>query len=239
MFNAANRFRYRPIGPTEEGIVSFSHDLRQQADSIFDAILHHPFVRGIATATLTREQLAHYVQQDFQYLTVFCQIYALAIAKATTREDMSLFHQRIGYVLHSETHPHHNFAEVAGYELEELMHGTLLPTSRNYTRHMLHVAYSGSLGEILAALLPCPWTYWEIGVQLKEEVTPNPAHPFQPWIDFYAGSETTQQLVQRLDRWAEEANADERARMADHFLTSCRMEYLFWEMAYNLEAWPV
>jgi thiaminase/transcriptional activator TenA len=219
--------------------VSFSHDLRQQAAPIFDAILHHPFVRGIATATLTREQLAHYVQQDFQYLTVFCQIYGLAIAKATSREDMALFHQRMGYVLHSETHPHHNFAEVAGYQLDELTHGTLLPTSRNYTRHMLHVAYSGSLGEILAALLPCPWTYWEIGVQLKEEVTGEPAHPFQPWIDFYAGSETTQQLVQRLDQWAAGAHADERARMADHFLTSCRMEYLFWEMAYNLEAWPV
>jgi thiaminase/transcriptional activator TenA len=37
---------------------------------------------------------------------VFCQIYGLAIAKATTREDMAMFHQRMGYVLHSETHPH-------------------------------------------------------------------------------------------------------------------------------------
>ncbi len=45
--------------------MSFSHDLRQQADPIFDAILHHPFVRGIATGTLTREQLAQYLQQDF------------------------------------------------------------------------------------------------------------------------------------------------------------------------------
>ena len=52
--------------------MSFSHELRQQADSIFEAILHHPFVRGIATGTLTREQLAHYVRQDFQYLTVSC-----------------------------------------------------------------------------------------------------------------------------------------------------------------------
>jgi thiaminase/transcriptional activator TenA len=76
-------------------------------------------------------------------------------------------------------------------------------------------------------------------VQLKEEVTANPTHPFQPWIDFYARSEATQQLVQRLDQWADGAHADERARMTDHFLTSCRMEYLFWEMAYNLEAWPV
>lgn len=76
-------------------------------------------------------------------------------------------------------------------------------------------------------------------MQLKEEVTPDPAHPFQSWIDFYASSESTQQLVQRLDQWADGVSADERAWMADHFLTSCRMEYLFWEMAYKLEAWPV
>jgi thiaminase/transcriptional activator TenA len=73
----------------------------------------------------------------------------------------------------------------------------------------------------------------------------NLIHLFKPdsylllWIDFYAHSETTQQLVQRLDQWAAGAHADEWVRMADHFLTSCRMEYLFWEMAYNLEAWPV
>ena len=220
----------------------FSEYLRQQADPIFEAIFAHPFVRGIATGDLTSEQLAHYVGQDFQYLNVFCQIYGLAIAKSSTREDMAFFHQRMGFVLNSETHPHHNFANVAGYKLEELEHADLLPTSRNYTRHMLHVAHSGTLGELLAVLLPCPLTYWEIGRKLQREVKPDDNHPFRPWIDFYAahGSEETSELfLGRLDAYAAQAHEAEKARMEDHFLTSCRMEYMFWDMAYNLESWPV
>ena len=220
----------------------FSKYLRQQADPIFEAIFAHPFVRGIASGDLTSEQLAHYVRQDFQYLNVFCQIYGLAIAKSSTREDMAFFHQRMGFVLNSETHPHHNFADVAGYKLEDLAHADLLPTSRNYTRHMLHVAHTGSLGELLAVLLPCPLTYWEIGLKLQQEVKPDDSHPFKPWIDFYAahGSEEISELfLGRLDAYAEQAHAAEKSRMADHFLTSCRMEYMFWDMAYNLEDWPV
>ena len=76
----------------------FSKYLRQQADPIFEAIFAHPFVRGIANGDLTSEQLAHYVGQDFQYLNVFCQIYGLAIAKSSTRDDMAFFHQRMGFV---------------------------------------------------------------------------------------------------------------------------------------------
>ena len=220
----------------------FSKHLRQQADPIFEAIFAHPFVRGIASGDLTSEQLAHYVRQDFQYLNVFCQIYGLAIAKSSTREDMAFFHQRMGFVLNSETHPHHNFADVAGYKLEDLAHADLLPTSRNYTRHMLHVAHGGSLGELLAVLLPCPLTYWEIGLKLQQEVKPDASHPFKPWIDFYAAhgsEEISESFLGRLDAYAEQSHAAEKARMADHFLTSCRMEYMFWDMAYNLESWPV
>ena len=220
----------------------FSTYLRQQADPIFEAIFAHPFVRGIASGDLNSDQLVHYVRQDFQYLNVFCQIYGLAIAKSSTREDMAFFHQRMGFVLNSETHPHHNFADVAGYKLEDLAHADLLPTSRNYTRHMLHVAHSGSLGELVAVLLPCPLTYWEIGLKLQQEVKPDASHPFKPWIDFYAAhgsEEVSESFLSRLDAYAEQAREAEKARMEDHFLTSCRMEYMFWDMAYNLEAWPV
>jgi thiaminase/transcriptional activator TenA len=38
---------------------------------------------------------------------------------------------------------------------------------------------------------------------------------------------------------AEKAGADEVARMEEAYLTSLRYEYLFWDMAYKLEAWPV
>ena len=226
-----------------ERSTSFTGELRSKADPIFEAIFDHPYVRGIAKGELSSEQLAHYVRQDFQYLTVFCQVYGLAISKSTVREDIAFFDEQIGFVLDSENHPHRNLARVSGYPIRELERSDeLAPTARNYTRHMLYEAHQGTLGELLSALYPCPLTYWEIGQRLKEEVRPDDSHPFKEWIEFYADpvvGEICGEFSRRIDALAEEAGESQRQRMADNFTTSCRMEYLFWEMAYNLEGWPV
>lgn len=228
---------------TETSNASFTEELRTKADPIYEEIFHHPFIRGIAEGDLKSEQLVHYVRQDFQYLTVFCQIYGIAISKSARREDIEFFNEQISFVMDSENHPHQNFAAVSGVSMKELEQPTpLAPTARNYTRHMLHAAYSGTLGELLAALYPCPLTYWEIGAALKEEVQPDESHPFRDWIEFYADDAVGQictEFSTRLDRLAADAGEAERARMRDHYLTSCRMEYMFWSMAYNLEDWPV
>lgn len=223
--------------------MSFTKQLRQEADPVFEAIFDHPFVRGLAAGELESEQLAHYVRQDFQYLTVFCQIYGLAISKCTEREDIEFFNEQVTFVLDSENHPHQNLARVSGYPMEELERAEALsPTARNYTRHMLYAAHSGTLGELLCALYPCPLTYYEIGVRLKEEIAPESSHPFKEWIEFYADPAVggiCQGLSSRIDALAADAGGEERVRMADHYLTSCRMEYLFWGMAYEVERWPV
>ncbi|TCJ20030.1 thiaminase II [Rubrobacter taiwanensis] len=223
--------------------MKFTDELRQKADPIYEAIFGHPFVRGIAGGSLSGEQLAHYVRQDFQYLTVFCQVYGLAISKSTRREDIEFFNEQIRFILDSENHPHRNFAAVSGHSMKELEQAaTLTPTARNYTRHMLYAAHSGTLGELLCALYPCPLTYWEIGLRLKEEVRPDDSHPFREWIEFYADpvvGDICREFASRIDRLAADAGAAERARMEDHYLTSCRMEYMFWSMAYDLEGWPV
>ncbi len=41
-----------------------------------------------------------------------------------------------------------------------------------------------------------------------------------------------------MEELAAHASEDERRRMMDHFLTSSRYEYLFWEAAYTMEQWP-
>jgi len=227
-----------------ERSTSFTQELREKAHPVFEAIFCHPFVGGIAEGSLSSEQLAHYVRQDFQYLTVFCQVYGLAVSKSTRREDIAFFSGQIGFVLDSENHPHRNLARVSGYAMEELERAdSLAPTARSYTRHMLYAAHSGTLGELLCALYPCPLTYWEIGLRLEEEeVKPDGSHPFKEWIEFYADpvvGDICREFAERVDRLAARAGEDERARMEENFLVSCRMEYLFWEMAYDLEGWAV
>ncbi|MGG6309572.1 thiaminase II [Paenibacillus macerans] len=221
--------------------MSFSQELRRQADDIFQAIFEHPFVKGIASGDLQKEQLIHYVKQDFEYLNAYMRIYGIAISKSTTREEIATFNEQIGFILNSEIHPHQNFCRIAGVKFEDMQGFPLAPSAHHYIRHMLTVAHEGSLGEIFAVLLPCPWTYLEIGQKLLDEVKPTPEHPFYEWMQFYgsrAGG-VTERFAQALDRWAETAAETERRTMADHFLKSCQLEYLFWDMAYRLEEWPV
>ncbi|MCC5896281.1 MAG: thiaminase II [Alkalibacterium sp.] len=222
--------------------MTFTQELRKEAESIFSNILSHPFVKGIGSAQLKPEQLIHYVKQDFEYLNTFIQIYGLALSKSETREDMSVFNQQIDFILHSEIHPHNNFCEVAGVAYESLQYEPLAPTAHHYTRHMIDVAHKGSFGEILAVLLPCPWTYLEIGHHLKNTLTIDEGHPFYEWISFYAKEESltiTNTFRSRLDAYAETASAGEKKRMKEAFIKSCQLEWMFWEMAYTIETWPV
>lgn len=219
--------------------MSFSAELRREATPIFNAIFEHHFVQGIAKGELKKEQLIHYVKQDFEYLNSFIQIYGIAVSKCEAREDMDMFNKQIGFILNSEIHPH--FCQVAGVSYDLLQGFPLSPSARHYISHMRSVAYKGTLGEILAVLLPCPWTYWEIGKRLLHEVNPDRSHPFYEWINFY-GNRTdsiTTKFCARLDEWAMKATEREKEKMREHFLISCQLEYMFWDMAYKLEEWPV
>lgn len=223
--------------------MSFTKELREQGDSIFEAIFNHPFILGIERGDLRSEQLVHYVKQDFQYLTVFCQVYGLAISKTHRRDYIEFFNDQIGFVLNTEIHPHRNFAEVAGVPLASLQQETqMAPTAYSYTRHMLYAAHSGSLARMLCALLPCPLTYWEIGLRLKPAIEREPEHPFKHWIDFYASPEiagVNHRFAAMINELAEHESEPEREQMTRNFITSCRMEYSFWEMAFTLEDWAV
>lgn len=222
--------------------MNFCQEMRKQADPIFKALFQHPFVRGIAEGNLQKEQLIHYVKQDFEYLNTFMKMYGLAIAKCEQREDIAFFNEGINHILHSEVHPHNNLCRVAGVRYEDLQGFPSAPTASHYMNHMLSVGKSGTLGETLAVLAACPWTYWEIGDLLYKEVQPDENHPFYEWIYFY-GNESMGERMQtwqyRLNQCALVASTQEQNKMMKHFLTSCQLEYMFFDMAYHLEQWPV
>ncbi|MDQ0269338.1 thiaminase II [Cytobacillus purgationiresistens] len=221
--------------------MSFSQELRQEANYIFEACYNHLFVKGIAEGKLGKEQLIHYVKQDFEYLNAIVQTYALGISKATNREEMAMFNTSISFVLNSELHPHNNFCQIADVKYEDLQGHHLAPAAQHYTRHMLNVGRSGSVEEIIAVTLPCPYIYAYIGDRIMEDYKPNRSHPFYDWISFYGGKEHERLnfSLKRFDQLAEQAPEKERNKMKEHFMLSCQLEYMFFDMAYKLEDWPV
>lgn len=222
--------------------MTFTETLRTENQDIYEAIFNHSFVQGIGKGSVPKEALAHYIKADYEYLNAFMHIYGIAISKSNKREDISFFNNQIDFVLNSEIHPHNNFCEQIGVSYEELQGYPLPPTADHYVKHMMFHAHMGSLAEIIAALLPCPWTYLEIGQELMRTYQPADDHPFYRWISFYATDEVediTMQMRNMLDKLAEDASPAELKRIKYAFRKSCQLELSFWEMAYTCEVWPV
>lgn len=221
--------------------MSFSEQLREKTNYIFDACYNHPFIQGIAKGEVEKEQLIHYVKQDYEYLNAMIQTKAYGMAKCTSREDMEMFNTSIGFILNSEIHPHRNLCEVAGVQYEELQGFPLAPTALHYISHMLNVSQAGTLGEAIAVSLPCPWIYLYVGERIMREYKPDQNHPFYEWISFYGAQEEPRMnaYLKKLDVLAEQASQEEKERMQKHFVLSCELEYMFFDMAYKLEDWPV
>jgi thiaminase/transcriptional activator TenA len=221
--------------------VSFSATLRERADPIWRAQLAHPFVRGIGDGTLDLERFKHWVRQDYLFLVEYCRLFALGAARAPDMETLGRFADLLQATARTEMDLHRAYASEFGIAEAELEREPMAPTTRAYTDFLVRVAATGDFGELAAALLPCMWGFAEIGQGLKARGLP--ADPrYAKWIEMYADPgfvELGDWCRQLVDRLAAGAAEDARRRMEAAFLTSSRYEYLFWEMAWRRESWPV
>jgi thiaminase (transcriptional activator TenA) len=167
-------------------------------------------------------------------------VLALAVARGGRLREMSFFAELLHGTLETEMALHRSYCAEFGITQEDLESTRLAPTAHAYTRHLLSVGALGTEAEILAALLPCMVTYAEIGTAL-DAAPPAAAPLYVRWIELYA-SEPFQQIARRVeeafDRMEPLAGAEEAERCRDHYTTSFRYEWMFWEMSYRMETWP-
>lgn len=218
---------------------AFRQELRAAAEPIWRAIFGHPFVREVGTGTLERVRFLFFIRQDFLYLRDFTRVLCLGGAKATDLATADLFARHAHNTVLVERAMHQAFARRLGLTARALEATEPAPATVAYTRHLLAVAEAGSLGELVAAVLPCYWVYWEVGRRLKRRVPKEPL--YARWIRAYASAQYGRLVQEQLalaDRLGRAAGKAERARMLEHFVTSSRYEYLFWDQAWKLETWP-
>ena len=222
--------------------MSFAEDVEKKAKPIRRAILKHPFVTGIGDGTLDVEKFKFYVRQDYVYLIDYSRVLAMAAARAPDLDTMGWFARLLHETLNTEMELHRGYCAQFGITSAELEETRAAPTTMAYTRFLLNVAYQGSYQELAASFLPCQWGYWEICDHLARKGEPEHAPLYCQWIRMYVSPEYraladwARRLAKRL---AEEASPGEVAKMEQAYLTSLRYEYMFWEMSYNLEVWPV
>jgi len=216
--------------------MKFTEQLRLQVEDCWQRSFTHPFITELIEGSLPEEKFVHYVQNDSYYLGIFARVQAIGASKATDLKTSG----RMAFHAHSTADAEHALHDTffGILELKREVNFLPAPTAYEYATHLLAIAHTGTLGEIIAAILPCYWLYSEIGLRYQNS---DPNHPiYSKWIETYGDewfSELVREQINRLDELAELCSADERKRMERHFLISSEYEYRFWEMAYHLESW--
>ncbi|WP_168120577.1 thiaminase II [Paenibacillus sp. HB172176] len=216
--------------------------LYESSRSLWEQSHRHPFLTELANGSLSEERFIYYLKQDYVYLIDYAKLFAIASVKSPDLDTMHRYAELYHSTLHVEMELHRQYAERFGVSRSDLEQTRPAPTTIAYTKYLLDVAASGSLAQVVAALLPCMWSYREIGVSLAA-VPGALEHPlFREWILMYSSDEfgqLTDWCVDQMNRLGDGLPERELLRLEEHFVTASRLEYLFWDMAYKLEEWPV
>jgi thiaminase/transcriptional activator TenA len=222
--------------------MSFSDRLRQLAKPIWDAQLAHPFVVALGKGTLPEQKFKYYILQDARFLGDLSRVFSAGAQKAPDSESALRFTKLAEETITVERSLHESYGKRWRMTPQEMISVPMAPTTYAYTRHMLAVAQSGTAAEITVVALPCAWIYCVIGQHLLKHGPPRAGHPYRDWLLLYASpefAEVQKWMRQKVDEWAKRAGRDEKRRMEEAFVISSRYEWMFWEMAWKEEQWPV
>ena len=209
-------------------------------EDIYAAILEHPFIAGLTDGSLEREAFRFYVVQDAHYLREYARALSVAAAKAPGEADIAMFSEHAAGAIAVERSLHDSFFADFAMSEQEVAATPMAPTNLAYTSYLLATVYGGSFAEALGAVLPCYWIYWEVGKALLARGSPDPL--YQRWIETYGGEDfaaVVRAVLVLTDRLGPELAAAQEASMHERFRATSRYEWMFWEMGWRGEPWPV
>ncbi|MDN5698259.1 MAG: thiaminase II [Rubrobacter sp.] len=224
-------------GKRKEG---FTAELWNRAAPIYEQIIEHPFLAGLSDGSLPDECFRHYVLQDALYLSEYARVLSLIGVRSGEDETLAMFNEHSSGAIAVERELHESFLSELGISDSEASRAKPAPTTLAYTSYLLRTAALGSYAEALCAALPCYWIYREVGSELSKVSSPVPR--YDRWIQTYAGEDfgrLVEAVLDLTDNVGERLSEDERSRAANAFETAARYEWMFWNMGWTLEIWPV
>lgn len=178
--------------------------------------------------------------QDALYLRDYARALSLAGVRSPGEDALVMFNEHSAGAIMVERSLHDSFMKELNVSGDELARTPVAPTTLAYTSYLLRTASLGDYPEVLGAVLPCYWIYAEVGKALLERGSPNPM--YQKWIETYGG-EDFNALVEAVlgvtDRACENLSPSQREKVTKAFVTTSHYEWMFWNMGWTLERWPV
>ena len=218
----------------------FTSELWQGIGDIYRGILVHPFLTGLTDGSLPHGTFAFYVVQDALYLRQYAQALAAVASRAPDAAGTEMFARHAADAVAVERALHESLLADLGIDPTAASAAKPAPTNLAYTSYLLAAIYGGSYADGIGAVLPCYWIYWEVGKELQRRGSPDPR--YQRWIDTYGGEEfgaAVRAVLAVTDELGPVLAPRERERVHQHFRVTSRYEWMFWDMGYRKQTWPI
>ncbi|MBO9675886.1 MAG: TenA family protein [Sphingobacteriaceae bacterium] len=209
----------------------------ERVKPIYNQILTMPFNSELSNGTLPKEKFIFYLAQDAYYLLEFGRTLSTISGRMQNAELVLAYAGFSTGAIFAEQHLHES------YFVEFGLPGKVEPTPSTllYTNYILNQAVYASVEVAAAAVLPCFWIYKAVGDYIFAQQTGD-QNPYKRWIDMYAGAEfaaAVEKAIAITDQLATGTNAGTREKMLAVFEMATRLEWMFWDSAYEQEKWKI
>src|SRR5258707_10725463 len=218
----------------------FSGELWDGITDIYAAILAHPFIGGMTEGSWPADAFTFYVVQDALYLRRYAQALAAVATHAPDPAQTEMFARHAAGIVTVEMGLHQTLLADLDIDPAAVDAAQEAPTTLAYNSYLLAATQGGSYAEGVGTVLPCYWIYGEVGKHLLGRGSPKPK--YQRWIGTYGGEEfdaAVRDVLAVTHKLGPGLSPAQRQRGHRHFRTTSRYEWMFWDMGYRKEAWPV
>ncbi|MDE5886791.1 MAG: TenA family protein [Muribaculaceae bacterium] len=214
----------------------WSEEAWESSEDIYLAILSHPFIKELTDGSLPRECFDYYLRQDSLYLRQYFRVLAHIASRLTNIDFADTFIHFAADGVAVEKALHQSFLKDNPLSEEDMSPGCTLYTSVLLSQVLRPVEVEA------AAILPCFWIYQKVGDHILASCRNIEDNPYKEWIRTYADpafAESTRRAIGICDALAEKAAPEIRMEMTGIYRQCARMEWIFWDSAWNLEKWKI
>ena len=215
--------------------MKFSEELREATGEQWSLVINHRFTNELADGTIDRSCLKRYLIQDHRFLDSFVVLLSSIVAHARSLSDRIPGCQFLGLITGKENTYFERSFEKLGVTQEDRETIPDAPCTIGFCNLMREVAKSGNLGEMLAVIVVCEWSYLCWGEQVVETTVRDDFVTYE-WVDLHSGDyfrSVVNYLRGLLDQEGDLIDQRGRDACKKRFLEAVELEQEFFDFAYD------
>ena len=212
--------------------MSLMAEITRDSLDLYEAAADESFLSLMGTGKLDRKMFLDYIVQDSIYLRDYMKAFAMGMFRSRTLRDMQFFYSILGFVNDSENETRLKYLADGNLSDDDVEKVGKKEACRAYTEFLIRTAETGSLEEILMAVMPCMTGYEYVFRKTLER------HPevldtyYGPLVRDYT-SPFYSECCRTWEAYCDKVCADypDKQKLSSVFREAAHHELMFWKMA--------